>query len=106
MNRAVNSLATGRHTRSVDKISVNDLGVPFTEHFEQSVSIAQGVKSGQLSPGETKRLERGEQRLQHNEKKDMAKDNGHLTKQDQRHLNREENHMSKRIYKDKHNAVK
>jgi hypothetical protein len=34
----------------------------------------------------------------------MAKDNGHLTKQDQRHLNREANHMSKRIYKDKHNA--
>ncbi len=32
----------------------------------------------------------------------MAKDNGHLTKQDQRQLNREANHMSKRIAKDKH----
>jgi hypothetical protein len=39
-----------------------------------------------------------------NEKKDMAKDNGHLTKKDQRQLNREANHMSKRIYADKHNA--
>ena len=70
----------------------------------QQNRIANGVKSGQLTPGETKRLERGEQRLQNNEKKDMAKDNGHLTKQDQRQLNKEANHMSKRIYKDKHNA--
>ena len=70
----------------------------------QQQRIANGVKSGQLTPGETRRLERGEQRLQNNEKKDMAKDNGHLTKQDQRQLNREANHMSKRIYKDKHNA--
>ena len=70
----------------------------------QQNRIGNGVKSGQLTPGETRRLERGEQRLQHNEKKDMAKDNGHLTKQDQHQLNREANHMSKRIYKDKHNA--
>jgi CRISPR/Cas system-associated endoribonuclease Cas2 len=70
----------------------------------QQNRIANGVKTGQLTPGETRRLERGEQRLQNNEKKDMAKDNGHLTKKDQRHLNREANHMSKRIYKDKHNA--
>ena len=34
----------------------------------------------------------------------MAKDNGHLTKQDQRQLNREANRMSNRIYKDKHSA--
>lgn len=70
----------------------------------QQNRIGNGVKSGQLRPGETRRLERGEQRLQHNEKKDMAKDNGHLTKRDQHQLNREANHMSKRIYKDKHNA--
>jgi CRISPR/Cas system-associated endoribonuclease Cas2 len=70
----------------------------------QQNRIGNGVKSGQLTPGETRRLERGEQRLQNNEKKDMAKDNGHLTKQDQRQLNHEANHMSKRIYKDKHNA--
>ena len=70
----------------------------------QQNRIANGVKSGQLTPGETQRLERGERRLENNEKKDMAKDNGHLTKQDQRQLNREANHMSKRIYKDKHNA--
>jgi hypothetical protein len=68
----------------------------------QQNRIANGIKNDKLTPRQTARLERGEQRLQNNEKKDMAKDNGHLTKQDQRQLNREANHMSKRIYKDKH----
>jgi len=68
----------------------------------QQNRIANGVKNGQLTPGQTAHLEKGEQRLQNNEKKDMAKDNGHLTKQDQRQLNHEANNMSKRIYKDKH----
>lgn len=70
----------------------------------QQNRIANGVKNGQLTAGQTARLERGEQRLQNNEKKDMAKDNGHLTKQDQKQLNKEANHMSNRIYKDKHSA--
>ncbi len=70
----------------------------------QQQRIANGVKNGKLTPGQTAHLEKGEQRLQNNEKKDMAKDNGHLTKQDQHQLNKEANHMSKRIYKDKHSA--
>jgi hypothetical protein len=70
----------------------------------QQNRIANGIKNDKLTPGQTARLERGEQRLQNNEKKDMAKDNGHLTKQDQRQLNREANHMSKRIYNDKHSG--
>jgi len=70
----------------------------------QQDRIANGVKNGQLTPGQTARLERGEQRLQNNEKKDMAKDDGHLTKQNQHQLNKEANHMSKRIYKDKHST--
>lgn len=70
----------------------------------QQDRIANGVKNGQLTPGQTANLERGEQRLQNNEKRDMAKDNGHLTEQDQRQLNKEANHMSNKIYKDKHSA--
>jgi hypothetical protein len=70
----------------------------------QQNRIANGVKNGKLTPGQTAHLEKGEQRLQNNEKKDMAKGNGHLTKANQRQLNREANHMSKRIYNDKHPA--
>jgi hypothetical protein len=67
----------------------------------QQDRIANGIKNDKLTPGQASRLERGEQRLQNNEKKDMAADGGHLTKQDQRQLNREANHMSKRIAHDK-----
>jgi hypothetical protein len=66
--------------------------------------IANGVRSGQLTPGETRRLERGERQLKANEKRDMAKDNGHLTKKDQAQLNREANRMNARVANDKHNA--
>lgn len=68
----------------------------------QQNRIANGMKNGQLTPGQAAHLEKGEQRLENNEKRDMAKDNGHLTKQDQRQLNHEANHMSKKIYKEKH----
>jgi hypothetical protein len=68
----------------------------------QQNRIANGIKNDKLTPGQTAHLERGEKRLQNNEKRDMAKDNGHLTKQDQKQLNHEANNMSKRIYKDKH----
>jgi hypothetical protein len=70
----------------------------------QQNRIANGIKNDKLTPGQAARLERGEQRLQNNEKKDMAKDNGHLTKQNQKQLNKEANHMSKKIYKDKHSG--
>jgi hypothetical protein len=68
----------------------------------QQKRIGNGVKNGQLSPRQTAHLERGEQRIENQQKADMAKHNGHLTKPEQRQLNREQNHMSRRIYKDKH----
>jgi hypothetical protein len=68
----------------------------------QQDRIANGLKNGSLTPGQAANLERGEQRLENNEKRDMRQDGGHLTKQDQRQLNREANHMSGKIYKDKH----
>jgi hypothetical protein len=70
---------------------------------KQQNRIANGVKSGQLTPGETTRLEKRENRLVKNEKRDMAKDGGHLTKRDQAKLNREANRTSKGVYRDKHN---
>ena len=71
----------------------------------QQNRIANGVKSGQLTPKETARLENRENKLVKNEKRDMAKDNGHLTKKDQRQLNRQANRDSRAIYRDKHNEA-
>jgi len=64
---------------------------------DQQDRIANGVKSGQLTAGETSRLE-------HQEAGMRAQDNGHLTGQDRKTLHAQQNQESRRIYRDKHNA--
>ena len=70
----------------------------------QQQRIANGIKNGTLSPQGTANLERREASVQKQEQKDMAEHNGHLTKAEQRQLNRRENRISGSIYKDKHNG--
>ena len=70
----------------------------------QQNRIANGIKSGQLTPKEATNLEKRETHIQNQKAADMAAHNGHLTKGEQRQLNREENKTSKKIYNKKHNA--
>jgi hypothetical protein len=72
----------------------------------QQDRIAQGVKSGQLTAGETAKLEHQEAGINKEEKGMRAQDNGHLTKQDRKTIKQQQNQESKRIYRDKHNAKK
>jgi hypothetical protein len=68
----------------------------------QQNRIANGVKSGSLSPKQTANLEKREANVQSREQKDMAAHDGHLTKAEQKGINRQQNRISKSIYKDKH----
>ena len=68
----------------------------------QQNRIGNGVKNGSLSPKQTSKLENREASVQNREKKDMAAHNGHLTKAEQNGINRQQNRISKSIYKDKH----
>jgi len=70
----------------------------------QQDRIAQGVQSGQLTAGETKRLETKEAGLNKEEHTMRSEDNGHLTAADRAKLDRQQNRLSNRIYDDKHNA--
>jgi hypothetical protein len=70
----------------------------------QQDRIAQGVDSGQLTAGETKRIETGEAGLNKEEHTMRSEDDGHLTAADRAKLDRQQNHLSNRIYDDKHNA--
>ncbi len=72
----------------------------------QQNRIANGVKSGKLSAQQTSHLEKREASVQKREQNDMAKHNGHLTKAEQRGINRQQNRISKSIYKDKHEGQK
>jgi hypothetical protein len=69
----------------------------------QQRRIANGVKSGQLTPKETAHLERQEHGINKEERGMRAQDNGHLTKQDRRTLAHQQNQESRRIYNKKHN---
>ena len=72
----------------------------------QQDRIAQGVKSGELAPGETARLENREAHINRQERRMRAADGGHLTAADRAKINREQNRTSRAIYRDKHNARK
>jgi hypothetical protein len=71
---------------------------------DQQDRIANGVKSGQLTAGETSRLEHQEAGINREERGMRAQDNGHLTGQDRKTLHAQQNQESRRIYRDKHNA--
>lgn len=69
----------------------------------QQGRIAQGVRSGQLTPNETAHLEHHEAAINHEEHGMRAADNGRLTAQDRHILARQQNRESNRIRNDKHN---
>jgi len=68
----------------------------------QQDRIANGMKNGTLNSKQATHLEKRETAVQNREQKDMAAHNGHLTKAEQRGINRQQNRISKSIYKDKH----
>src|SRR5690349_6585328 len=72
----------------------------------QQDRIAQGVKSGELTAGETANLERKEARVNREIRRDRAKNGGTLTPKERRRINRQQNRLSRQIYRDKHNARK
>ena len=70
----------------------------------QQDRIAQGVKSGQLTAGETAHLEKSEAKI-NQEVHDVRVDNGgKLTAAERARLNRQQNRTSRAIYRKKHNA--
>ena len=70
----------------------------------QQDRIAQGVKSGELTAGESANLENKESALNKEEHSMRAADNGHLTAGDRAVLTHQQNKLSRQIYDKKHNA--
>jgi len=70
----------------------------------QQGRIAEGIESGALTPAETARLEAREAELKKQMADDRAANGGKLTPEDRRKINKELNHISRRIHHAKHNA--
>jgi len=76
---------------------------PGVNHREQNQQdrVANGLKNGSLTSGEAAKIERDETRIQRDEAR--AKADGVVTGRERARLNRELNHTSREIYRDKHN---
>ncbi len=70
----------------------------------QQDRIANGVKSGQLTAGETANLETKEAAINGETRADRAANGGKLTSTEKQQVNQQQNQLSKQIYNDKHNA--
>ena len=72
----------------------------------QQDRIAQGVKNGQLTAGETANLEKKEANLNKEVSADRKANGGRLTQAEKAQVNRQQNHLSNQIYKDKHGSFR
>jgi hypothetical protein len=70
----------------------------------QQDRIAQGVKSGQLTAGETARIEKKEAAVNNEIRADRKANGGKLDSLEKKDINRQQNKMSRQIYHDKHNG--
>ena len=70
----------------------------------QQARIGNGVKNGTLSPRETVNLENKEGALNHEIHHDRVQNGGNLTNKEKAQVNRQQNHLSRQIYKDKHDG--
>src|SRR5580700_8663946 len=70
----------------------------------QQDRIAQGVKSGQLTAGETAKLEKQQQGINREEAGMREANGGKLTGADKKALNQQQNRASRNIYNKKHNG--
>ena len=105
VNRQQNQLAKqidqDQHNRNTVKYGNNVIG---QRRENQQDRIAQGIKSGQLTAGETAKLENQQKGINQQVAADRAANGGKLTAGEKAQVNKEQNQASKNIYRKKHNA--
>jgi len=81
--------------------NTGDPGVNARQDIQKN-RIKDGVRSGELTARETRRLRKQQQGISRLEK--AYKADGHLSRSERRHLHRAQNKASKRIYQQKHDG--
>ncbi len=90
-----------KHNANTAHYGNNEVG---QRRENQQDRIAQGIKSGQLTAGETAKLERQQQSINHEDASMRAANGGKLTSGDKAALNQRQNNASRNIYAKKHNG--
>jgi len=100
-NQMSRQIYRDKHNANTAHYGNNEVG---QRRENQQDRIAQGVKSGQLTAGETARLEKQEKGINKQVAADRAANGGKLTSGEKAQINKEQNQESKKIYNKKHNA--
>ena len=100
-NHLSNQIYNDKHNANTAHYGNNEVG---QRRENQQDRIAQGIKSGQLTAGETAKLENQQKDINQQVKADRAANGGKLTPGEKKQLNKEQNATSKNIYNKKHNA--
>jgi CRISPR/Cas system-associated endoribonuclease Cas2 len=67
----------------------------------QDKRIDNGVKNGTLTQGQARKLHKEDRQIRKEEKMMASQDGGHITKQEQKTLNQQENKTSRQIKREK-----
>jgi hypothetical protein len=68
----------------------------------QQGRIANGIRNGTMSPGETAKAEKTQQNINRQVAADRKANGGKLTPQEKKNINKEQNAASRQIYNEKH----
>jgi hypothetical protein len=101
-NKLSNRIYQDKHNAATAHYGNNPVG---QRRENQQDRIAQGIKSGQLTPGETAKLEKQQQGINKEVGGMRQANGGKLTQADKKAVNQQQNQASKNIYNKKHNAT-
>jgi len=102
-NRLSNQIYDDKHNGNVQHYAPGEIG---QRQENQQDRIAQGIKSGQLTAGETAKLENQQQGINREISGMRQANGGKLTKADKAAVNQQQNKASRNIYNKKHNSAK
>jgi hypothetical protein len=107
LNRQQNGLSSkiyqDKHNANTAHYGNGEIG---QRRENQQDRIANGIRSGQLTPRETSNLENKEQGVNRELKGMRQANGGKLSNADRKAVNQQQNKLSKQIYNKKHNASK
>ena len=100
-NQLSKQISNDKHNANTAQYGNNKVG---QRRENQQERIAQGIKSGPLTAGETAKLENQQKGINQQVAADRAANGGKLTRGEKQQVNKEQNAASKNIYTQKHNA--
>jgi hypothetical protein len=99
-NNLSKSIYNDKHNANTATYGNNEVGA---RRDNQQQRIANGIRSGQMSPSEAAKAENKQQNINQHIATDRAANGGKLTPQEKQNINQRQNNASRQIYNEKHN---